>query len=63
MPDAWVDALAVVGPPDAFRARLAELGAGGVSSVVLVATSPDPARPGDPFAALDALEAVAHPAQ
>ncbi|MBN0038866.1 LLM class flavin-dependent oxidoreductase [Cellulosimicrobium cellulans] len=63
MPDAWVDALAVVGPPDAFRARLAELGAGGVSSVVLVATSPDAARPGDPFAALDALEAVAHAAQ
>ncbi|WP_435737941.1 LLM class flavin-dependent oxidoreductase [Cellulosimicrobium sp. PMB13] len=58
MPDAWVDALAIVGPPDAFRARLEELGAHGVSSVVLAATSPDPARPDDPFAALDALEAV-----
>jgi hypothetical protein len=29
-----------------------------VSSVVLVATSPDPARPDDPFAALDVLKAV-----
>ena len=58
MPDAWVDALAVVGTPDAVRARLAELGAHGVSSVVLVPTSPDPARPDDPFAALDALAAV-----
>lgn len=58
VPDAWVDALTVVGPPDVFRARLAELGAHGVSSVVLAATSPDPDRPDDPFAALDALAAV-----
>ncbi|MGO1334839.1 MAG: hypothetical protein ACTMIZ_07070, partial [Cellulosimicrobium funkei] len=62
MPDAWVDALAVVGSPGAFRARLAELGAGGVSSVVLVATTADPARPDDPFSALDALAAVTRPA-
>ena len=58
LPDEWVDQLAIVGPPDVVRARLAALEANGVSSVVVVPTSPDPQRPDDPFAALDALARV-----
>lgn len=62
MPDEWVDQLAIVGPPDVVRARLSALEANGVSSVVVVPTSPDPERPDDPFAALDALARVVLPA-
>ncbi|MEK8226968.1 LLM class flavin-dependent oxidoreductase [Oerskovia sp. M15] len=58
MPDEWVDQLAIVGSPQAVRARIAALEANGVSSVVVVPTSPDPERPDDPFAALDALARV-----
>ncbi|WP_454042052.1 LLM class flavin-dependent oxidoreductase [Cellulosimicrobium sp. Marseille-Q8652] len=58
VPDAWVDALTVTGTPSDVRDRLALLGEHGVSSVVMAPVSPDPQRPDDPFAALDALEAV-----
>jgi hypothetical protein len=63
LPDEWVDQLAIVGPPDVIRARLAALEANGVSSVVVVPTSPDPERPDDPFAALDALARVVSSAE
>ncbi|MBD8079582.1 LLM class flavin-dependent oxidoreductase [Cellulosimicrobium arenosum] len=62
MPDAWVDVLTVSGSPSDVRARLAHLGEHGVSSVVLTPVSPAPERRDDPFAALDALGAVATPA-
>lgn len=52
LPDAWVDALAVVGTPEQARARLAELAAAGADAVVLAPTGPDP------LAALDSLAAV-----
>ncbi|RMI14433.1 LLM class flavin-dependent oxidoreductase [Cellulomonas triticagri] len=52
LPDAWVDALAVVGTPEQARARLAEIGAAGVDAVVLAPTGPDP------LAALDSLATV-----
>ena len=58
VPDEWVDALTVTGTPSDVRDRLSLLGEHGVSSVVLAPVSPDPDRPDDPFAALDALEAV-----
>lgn len=49
LPDAWVDDLAIVGPPDAARARLDALFDAGVSSAVLFPLGPDP------VAALDSL--------
>ncbi|WP_318243696.1 LLM class flavin-dependent oxidoreductase [Oerskovia gallyi] len=63
LPDEWVDQLAIVGPPDVVRARLAALESNGVSSVVVVPTSPDPGRQDDPFAGLDALARVVSPAE
>lgn len=50
MPDAWVDRLALVGPADVVRDRIAELGRAGVTSVVLMAAGVD---------ARDALESFA----
>lgn len=52
LPDAWVDDLAVVGTPDAARARMEELWSAGVSVTVLFPLGPDPVR------ALDALARV-----
>lgn len=42
MPDAWVDRLAHVGPPEAVRAGIAALGDAGVTSVVLMPGDQDP---------------------
>ncbi|HWS57870.1 MAG TPA: LLM class flavin-dependent oxidoreductase [Actinotalea sp.] len=50
LPDAWVDELAVVGPPDVARGRLGALHAAGASTVVLAPLGADP---------FDALEALA----
>ena len=52
LPDAWVRQLALVGPPDVVRARLAELHAAGVASNVFIPASTDP------MAALDSLARV-----
>ncbi|KQQ05154.1 MULTISPECIES: LLM class flavin-dependent oxidoreductase [unclassified Rathayibacter] len=41
LPDEWVDQLAVVGTPDAARARIGELHAAGASSVVLIPAGAD----------------------
>ncbi|GCE76208.1 LLM class flavin-dependent oxidoreductase [Cellulomonas biazotea] len=49
LPDAWVDDLAIVGPPAAARARLDALFDAGLSSAVLFPIGPDP------VAALDSL--------
>ncbi|NTW38772.1 MAG: LLM class flavin-dependent oxidoreductase [Cellulomonadaceae bacterium] len=56
LPDEWVDQLAVVGPPDAARARLAALHAAGATSIALAPVGRDP------FAALDALGRLVDPA-
>ncbi|PRY64069.1 alkanesulfonate monooxygenase SsuD/methylene tetrahydromethanopterin reductase-like flavin-dependent oxidoreductase (luciferase family) [Glaciihabitans tibetensis] len=50
MPDEWVDQLALVGTPDRVRARIAELGAAGATSVVLTPADPDPMAALDSFA-------------
>lgn len=42
LPDEWVDRLALAGPPTAVRERIAELGAAGVTSVVLMAAGQPP---------------------
>lgn len=52
LPDEWVDQLAVVGTPDAARARLGELHAAGAHCIVLIPAGPDP------FAALHSLAGV-----
>ncbi|AEE44337.1 LLM class flavin-dependent oxidoreductase [Cellulomonas fimi] len=52
LPDAWVDDLAVVGTPDAARARMEALWSAGVTVTVLFPLGPDPVR------ALDALARV-----
>ena len=49
LPDEWVDQLALVGTPDVVRARIAELGAAGATSVVLAPVG------GDPMSALDSF--------
>ncbi len=53
LPDAWVAQLALAGSPARVRARIAELGAAGVTDIVLQATA------SDPFAVIAALEALA----
>lgn len=50
LPDEWVDRLAVVGTPDAARARIAELHAAGAASIVLMPAGTD---------AVAAMEALA----
>ena len=52
LPDEWVARLAVVGTPDAARARLRALGEAGVTSSVLIPVGTDPS------AALERLAAV-----
>ena len=52
LPDAWVDQLAIAGPPDVARAHLETQRAGGVSTAVLIPAGPDP------LAALDQLARV-----
>ncbi|MDM7831977.1 LLM class flavin-dependent oxidoreductase [Cellulomonas edaphi] len=52
LPEEWVRQLAVVGTPDAARARVAELADAGVSGTVLLPAGPDP------FAALSSLATV-----
>ncbi|RHA44461.1 LLM class flavin-dependent oxidoreductase [Cellulomonas rhizosphaerae] len=52
MPDEWVSTLAVVGPAATARARIDELHAAGLASVVLVPVG------SDPFAALSSLATV-----
>ena len=42
LPDSWVDQLAVIGPPAAARARIAQLHTAGANSVVLIPVGPDP---------------------
>lgn len=42
MPDAWVDALALIGTPDRVRNRVAELHASGATSVVFIPAGSDP---------------------
>ena len=53
LPDAWVAQLALAGSPERVRARIAELGAAGVTDVVLQPTA------SDPLAVIAALEALA----
>lgn len=55
MPDAWVDQLAIVGPPEAARRRLAELQAAGADHLVLAPAGPDP------MLALESLGSVLQP--
>lgn len=52
LPDAWVAQLALAGNPARVRARIAELGAAGVTDIVLQPTA------ADPFAVIAALEAL-----
>jgi 5,10-methylenetetrahydromethanopterin reductase len=42
LPDEWIDQLALVGTPDRVRARIADLGAAGATSVVLAPIGVDP---------------------
>jgi alkanesulfonate monooxygenase SsuD/methylene tetrahydromethanopterin reductase-like flavin-dependent oxidoreductase (luciferase family) len=42
LPDEWVDALTLAGPPDVVRARIAERVDAGATSTVLVPVGPDP---------------------
>ncbi len=42
LPDAWVAQLALAGTPDQVRARLAELGAAGLTSSLMFPAGPDP---------------------
>jgi 5,10-methylenetetrahydromethanopterin reductase len=50
MPTDWIDQLALVGTPDRVRARIAELGAAGATSVVLAPVGTDPMDALDSFA-------------
>lgn len=50
LPGEWVDALALVGPPDRVRARITELHSAGAHSVVLIPVGPDPLSALDAFA-------------
>jgi alkanesulfonate monooxygenase SsuD/methylene tetrahydromethanopterin reductase-like flavin-dependent oxidoreductase (luciferase family) len=42
LPDEWVDQLAVVGTPDAARARLTQLDEAGADHLILIPAGPDP---------------------
>src|SRR5690606_12974547 len=50
LPDAWVDRLALVGPPAVVRERIDELGRAGVTSVVLMAAGQPPMAALESFA-------------
>ena len=52
LPDAWVDALALVGTAHRVRARVEELGAAGADRVILAPVGPDPVRAVSELAAL-----------
>jgi alkanesulfonate monooxygenase SsuD/methylene tetrahydromethanopterin reductase-like flavin-dependent oxidoreductase (luciferase family) len=51
MPDAWIDALALVGTAERVRSRIAELHSAGAHSSVVIPV-------GDPLAALESLAAA-----
>lgn len=42
LPDGWVDQLAIVGTPEAARARVGELHRAGADTIVLIPVGPDP---------------------